>query len=264
MDCGDERKPCRYSRWVGVMGTVWRRRARSGALSGQRLGREVCPTPASHQAPGVHRNPKLGRRPPRITRTHSVNHTNAGLPFRPLGLCLATALLLQACATTAPDSSRAKPTSQAAANTAAVPAPVAAAAAASPASAASGAMAMQGPQIGQPKPFDEVVKGATQQAGFVPVWRKDDKIWLEIPADRLEQPFLLSVNVASSVGERGLYASQMGPSWLATFRKIGTSHMQLLALNTSYVSGTAAMKSAVEQGFSNSLLGSAAIVSAPH
>ncbi|MBX3623261.1 MAG: zinc-dependent metalloprotease [Rhizobacter sp.] len=196
-----------------------------------------------------------------------MNHPISGLPFRPLGLCLAVALMLQACATTAPDSSHAKLTPEATANTAAVPAPVAVAAA-SPASAASGVMgghaAAQAPQAGQLRPFDEVVKGATRQAGFVPVWRKDDKIWLEIPAERLEEPFLLSVNVASSVGERGLYASQMGPSWLATFRKIGSSHMQLIALNTSYVSGTAAMKTAVEQGFSNSLLGSAAIASAPH
>ncbi|MBC7956930.1 MAG: zinc-dependent metalloprotease, partial [Cytophagales bacterium] len=141
-----------------------------------------------------------------------------------------------------------------------------AAAAAAPASAASGAagLAARAPDPSQPKPFDEVVKGATQQAGFVPIWRKDDKIWLEIPNERLDQPFMLSVNVASSVGERGLYASQMGPSWLASFRKIGTNQMQLIALNTNFVSGTPGMKFSVEQGFSHSLLASAAIASAPH
>ncbi|HEX3139934.1 MAG TPA: zinc-dependent metalloprotease, partial [Rhizobacter sp.] len=187
-----------------------------------------------------------------------MNESNVS---RPLGWGLVTVLLLQACAFPAPDSSNAKPTSVATANTVSVPAPVAAAPAAS---AASGATPARPPEPGQPKPFDEVVKGATQQAGFVPIWRKDDKIWLEIPAERLDQPFLLSVNVASSIGERGLYASQMGPSWLAAFRKIGANQMQLIALNTHYVSGTAAMKVAVEQGFSHSLLGSAAIASAPH
>jgi hypothetical protein len=193
-----------------------------------------------------------------------VKDSNAS---RPLGLSIAAALLLQACATPAPDSSKAKTTPVATANTVSVPAPVAGAAAAAPAaSAASGVAgaAAARPDPGAPKPFDEVVKGATQQAGFVPVWRKDDKIWLEIPAERLDQPFMLSVNVGSSVGERGLYASQMGPSWLATFRKIGTNQMQLIALNTSFVSGTAGMKAAVEEGFSHSLLGSAAIASAPH
>ncbi len=182
-----------------------------------------------------------------------------------MALGIAAVLMLQACATPAPDSAKAKTTPVATANAVSVPAPVAAAAAASPASAASGvAGGAARPDPGQPKPFEEVVKGATQQQGFVPVWRKDDKIWLEIPAERLDQPFLLSVNVASSVGERGLYASQMGPSWLASFRKIGANQMQLIALNTSFVSGTPGMKTSVEQGFSHSLLGSAVIASTPH
>lgn len=206
-----------------------------------------------------------------------MNVLAAGLPagssFRPLGLVLAVALMLQACATPAPSAgTAAKPTPPEKANARAVPAPVAGAAppAQAAASAASGAASgVAGatpprPDPGQPRPFDEVIKGATQQSGFVPIWRKDDKIWLEIPAERLDQPFLLSVNVAGSVGERGLYASQMGPSWLASFRKIGTNQMQLIALNTSFVSSTTAMKTAVEQGFSHSLLGSAAIASAPH
>ena len=195
-----------------------------------------------------------------------MKDSNAGPSARvssPRVIAVAAALMLQACTTPAPDSAKAKTTSVAAANTASVPAPVGAAAAATPASAASGAAAKP-PDPTAPKPFDEVIKGATQQTGFVPVWRKDDKIWLEIPAERLDQPFLLSVNVANSVGERGLYASQMGPSWLATFRKIGTSQMQLIALNTSYVSSTPGMKASVEQGFSQSLIGSAAIASAPH
>jgi hypothetical protein len=194
-----------------------------------------------------------------------VKDSNAGLSTHPVVLGIAAMLVLQACATPAPDSAKAKITPAATANAVSVPAPVAAAAAASPASAASGVgggAARPDPTL--PKPFDEVVKGATQQQGFVPVWRKDDKIWLEIPAERLDQPFLLSVNVASSVGERGLYASQMGPSWLASFRKIGANQMQLIALNTSFVSGTPGMKPSVEQGFSHSLLGSAAIASMPH
>jgi len=194
-----------------------------------------------------------------------VKHPNA---LRPTGLGIAAVLMLQACATPAPDSSKAPTTSVAAANKASVPAPVAGTSPARPAVAASGpAGAASGPARPDPtapKPFDEVAKGATQQAGFVPIWRKDDKIWLEIPAERIDQPFLLSVNIASSLGERGLYGSQMGPSWLASFRKIGTNQMQLIALNTNFVSGTAAMKDSVDQGFSHSLLGSAAIASAPH
>ncbi len=114
------------------------------------------------------------------------------------------------------------------------------------------------------RPFEEVIKGSTQQTGFVPVWRKDEKVWLEIATDRFDQPFNLSVNVSNSLGERGLYGSQMGPNWMAQFRKIGSTQVQLIALNTAYVASSAAMKATIEQSFSHSLLGSAVIASAAH
>lgn len=120
------------------------------------------------------------------------------------------------------------------------------------------------PDPAAPKPFDEVIKGATRQAGFIPLWRKDEKLWLEIAPDQLDQPFLLSVNISHSVGERGLYGSQMGPSWLAAFRKTGSQQLQLIALNTSYSATGAPMKTALAEAFSASLLGSAAIASEPH
>ena len=144
---------------------------------------------------------------------------------------------------------------------------IAAGSAAAPvAAAASMPAANSGPRPDPvaPKPFDEVIKGAVVQDGFVPLWRKDERVWLEISPERLDQPFMLSANISHSVGERRLYASQMGPSWLVSFRKIGATQLQLIALNTNYVADNPAMKSAVEQGFSNSLLASSTILSAPH
>jgi hypothetical protein len=140
--------------------------------------------------------------------------------------------------------------------------PAAAASGASPFAAAPASAPRPDPAA--PRPFAEIVKGATQQAGFVPVWRKDDKVWLEIPAERLDQPFMLSANISHSVGERGLYASQMGPSWLASFRKINNTQIQLVAINTNFAASGVPLKEAVEQAFSHSLLGSATIVGAPH
>ncbi|WP_418316359.1 zinc-dependent metalloprotease [Piscinibacter sakaiensis] len=139
-------------------------------------------------------------------------------------------------------------------------APVAAGAASSPFAATSERKADPAPF----KPFDDVIKGAVRQDGFVPVWRKHEKVWLEIAPTLLDQPLLLSVNIAASVGERGLYGSQMGPAWLASFRRIGESQVQLIALNTHYSADNGSMRAAIEQGFSHSLLGSAAVVSAPH
>ena len=149
------------------------------------------------------------------------------------------------------------------------PKPDAAAPAAAPASGASpfasaASAPAARPDPAAPKPFAEVIKGATQQAGFVPIWRKDDKLWLEIPAERLDQPFLLSVNISHSVGERGLYGSQMGPAWLAMFRKVNNTQIQLVAINTNFVATGKPMQATVDEAFSHSLLGSAAIASAPH
>src|SRR5437763_2021299 len=62
------------------------------------------------------------------------------------------------------------------------------------------------------KPFAEVIQGAKRQPGLLPVWRKDEKVWLEIPPEMVGKPFLFTANIANSVGERGLYASQMAPS----------------------------------------------------
>jgi hypothetical protein len=136
-------------------------------------------------------------------------------------------------------------------------------AASAPAAAASGAAAAARPDPAAPKPFDEVIKGATRQAGFVPVWRKDEKVWLEIPAELLDKPFLFSANISHSVGERGLYGGQMGPSWMATFRKVNRQ-MQLIALNSSFAATGTAMKATVEQSFTDSLLAATAIASAEH
>lgn len=144
----------------------------------------------------------------------------------------------------------------------AAPAPAAAAASAA-APAASAAVAAARPDPAAPKPFDEVIKGATRQDGFLPVWRKDEKVWLEIPAERLGKPFLLSANISESVGERGLYAGLMGPSWLATFRQVN-KQVQLIALNSNFIARGNAMKATVAQSFSDSLLASTSVASAEH
>lgn len=145
----------------------------------------------------------------------------------------------------------------------------AAAAATGPAGAASAAAPFPGvssprPEPGAPRAFEDVIHGATQQPGFLPIWKRGDKIWLEIPEHGFSTPFLLSANVSHSVGERGLFGGQMGPSWLVVFRKVGATQLQLIALNTQYVATTEAMKTALEQGFSHSLLASMTVASAPH
>ena len=130
---------------------------------------------------------------------------------------------------------------------------------------AASASAAARPDPSAPKPFAEVIKGARVDDGFIPVWRKDDKVWLEIAPDRLGKPFHLAANVANSLGERGLYASSMGRDWMAELRLIGGTTVQLLALNTGFrAERDPAMQRTVQQSFSDSLLGAGKVVSAPH
>jgi hypothetical protein len=115
-----------------------------------------------------------------------------------------------------------------------------------------------------PRPFAQVVRGATRSDGLFPIWRKDEKVWLEIPKAMAGKPFLFTVNIANSVGERGLYASQMGVAHLAEVRVVGRQ-FQLLALNTKYrAEAQQGSKRAIDQAFSPSLLASSAVASAEH
>ncbi|HEX4858306.1 MAG TPA: DUF5118 domain-containing protein, partial [Usitatibacteraceae bacterium] len=61
-----------------------------------------------------------------------------------------------------------------------------------------------------PKPFKDVVKDAKEIAGYFTLYQKDDKTWMAIKPEQFDKPFFFSVNIPQSVGERGLYGSQMG------------------------------------------------------
>lgn len=115
-----------------------------------------------------------------------------------------------------------------------------------------------------PRPFAEIVRGARRADGLFPIWLKDEKVWLEIPPAMVGKPFLFTVNIANSVGERGLYASQMGVSHLAEVRLVGRQ-FQLLARNTKFrAEAQQGSRRAIEQAFSPSLLGSGVVLSAEH
>ena len=109
-----------------------------------------------------------------------------------------------------------------------------------------------------------MIKDAKKSDGLLALWRKDDKVWLEIPAALFDQPLMFSVNISHALGERGLVGSTMGPNWLASFVKVGSAQIQLLALNTEHVATGAAQQLALAQNFSRSLLASMPVASAPH
>ena len=114
------------------------------------------------------------------------------------------------------------------------------------------------------KPFREIIRDATEFKGYFTLHQKDEKVWMEIKPEQFGKPFFFSWNVANSVGERGLYGSQMGRSHQAEFRKIG-NQVQLIAKNTAfYATPGTPHAQAVAQAFSDSLIGSAPVLSSPH
>ena len=129
--------------------------------------------------------------------------------------------------------------------------------------AANAAPAAGAPAAPAPRPFKDIIKDAKLTPGFFNTYQKDEKVWLAIRPEQFDKPFFFTFNIPQSVGERGLYGSQMGGAELAVFKKIG-NQIQLIAKNAEYYAtpGTPQAKF-VSEGFSDSLLSSAAAVSAP-
>ena len=43
-----------------------------------------------------------------------------------------------------------------------------------------------------PKPFADIIKDAKVQDGLFPIWRKDEKVWMEIPKAAFNKPIRLA------------------------------------------------------------------------
>ena len=112
------------------------------------------------------------------------------------------------------------------------------------------------------KSFDEVTKDAELKPGYLDLYIREEKIWLAIKPEQLEKPFFFSVNIPRSVGERGLYGSQMGSYFIAYFHRSGT-RIQLLAKNEEILPTSTPESSFVEESFSESLIASTEIAAQP-
>jgi hypothetical protein len=135
---------------------------------------------------------------------------------------------------------------------------------ASPAPAAPNAGATPPSAPGALRPMKDILKDAKTIPGYFTLHEKDEKVWLEILPSQLGKPFFFTYNIPRSVGERGLYGSQMGGSKLVEFQKVGNL-VQLIAKNTQFFAKEGTPQAQfVSESFSDSLLSSAAVVSAPH
>jgi len=120
-----------------------------------------------------------------------------------------------------------------------------------------------------PASFEALTRGATRTAGLLPIWRKQDKTWVEIPANLVGKPLFLSPKIASGIGEGGVLGGLMQSRWAqvgrpqwVTFRRV-QQQVQLLAVNASYTAAAGTPQArAVEAAFSPSLIVAAPLASA--
>src|SRR6266542_3509118 len=116
------------------------------------------------------------------------------------------------------------------------------------------------------KPFDEIVKDMEVLKGLFTFYRKaeDNRILMEILPEQLDRTFLFAATVDQSVGERGLYAAQMGGSFPFRLRKVG-KNIQWIINNPTFTAqaGTPAAR-ATARSFPNGILASARVKSKPH
>jgi hypothetical protein len=141
-------------------------------------------------------------------------------------------------------------------------APAAAAAAPTPAAATPTPVAPV--PVAAPRPFVDIVRGALHVPGFLSLYQKEEKVWIELRPDQFDRPLFMSVNMPNGIGERGIYGSQMGTSQVVVFHRVGNV-VQMIAKNTDYgAKGGTPQALAVQQAFSDSLLAIAPVVSSPH
>src|SRR5262249_44436592 len=114
------------------------------------------------------------------------------------------------------------------------------------------------------KPFAEVIKDAKIHTGYFTLYEKDEKVWIELKPEQFDRPFFFQVNRNRGIGERRGLANPMMRAHIAQFHKLGDL-VQLLAINQRFIAKPgSAPERAVQENLSDSLIGSAAVVSKPH
>lgn len=143
--------------------------------------------------------------------------------------------------------------------------PATQAGAAATALAAAGAASAPAPTPGAPPAFATVVKDAKASEGLFTLWRKDDKLWLELKPEDLNRPYFFSPKLATGIGEAGLFGGLMASSpRIVEFRRLN-NQVQLIAPNLAYTAATGTPTGrAVQAAFSPSLVTSAPVASQPH
>ena len=61
----------------------------------------------------------------------------------------------------------------------------------------------------QENKFEELVKDAEKYEGYFDFYQKDDKLYLSVDKDQLDEQFLMNFELARGIGAVGLYGGSM-------------------------------------------------------
>jgi Met-zincin/Domain of unknown function (DUF5117) len=115
-----------------------------------------------------------------------------------------------------------------------------------------------------PKPFAEIVKGATELPGLFRLYRTEDKVYMEIGPEQYDQIYMFSMTCDQSLGERGFYAAEMCGEAPFSIRKVN-KNLQFVLRNSRFRADEGSpMARAVDHSFADSVLGITPIASQPH
>jgi hypothetical protein len=137
-----------------------------------------------------------------------------------------------------------------------------------------GSAARQQPAPGggsAPPTFAQVIRDAERIDGPLVLWRKDERVWIEIQPNQFGQPFLLSPKISSGIGEAwvlgGLMSMRMngvGGPQVIEFQRMH-QQVRLVARNMEVTAPPGSPEArAVRASYSNSLLGAVPVLGQPH
>jgi len=113
---------------------------------------------------------------------------------------------------------------------------------------------------GEAKAADSVgtlLKEATRLPGLFPLWRKDDKLYAELPDGLLGKEFFVLTSISRGIGERFLLGGmslEFGDDWVWQFRKIDDS-IQVVRRNVRFFAAQGSPEAkAVDLAYTDSVL----------
>jgi hypothetical protein len=113
-------------------------------------------------------------------------------------------------------------------------------------------------------PFADILREAKRSDGFIPVWTREDRSWLEVPAALLDKPFFMGGSIARGQGDSRFWPGLTTRAQMVVLQRVG-SNLQLVARNLAArgPAGTP-LAQAVSESYADSLLAAAPLVAAPH